>query len=358
MALVRGRLRLSGPSAARPGMRWIVWDGEALPVHLLDVSGVAGLVRCVKAGFGASVVRERWRAEETERAQETRHCRHEKTWLFFNGAFFWIPRNRDLDRGFPSLAMRPRRNLMMAGLALMPTRGLCIGLPMVPGVDAYTAALVQNPLETKVATAAVLAVAGDAIAQRADPAPYDRARAGSFVLFDAAYRGGFQHAAFPWIIEHCRGDTLEAAATAISPLAEGHLPLFAAIECTAFNQLLVVPVVYYPLFFGITGAVQGLSTDESLQRARDNFVRLTLRNWYFWIPAQFCQFNFLEPEWQVPYTCAMGLVWNVILSASAGSARDAPAENLPAPRPAAGADARGVVVPSAKETASSDRKAQ
>jgi protein Mpv17 len=84
------------------------------------------------------------------------------------------------------------------------------------------------------------------------------------VLFDAAYRGGFQHAAFPWIIEHCRGDVLGRLVTSsvVDPA------LLAAVECTAFNQLLVVPIVYYPLFFGITGAVQGLSLTESLARAR------------------------------------------------------------------------------------------
>ena len=55
------------------------------------------------------------------------------------------------------------------------------------------------------------------------------ARAASFVLFDA-YRGGFQHAAFPWIIEHCRGENVEAAAAAAG--ATGLDPsLLAAVEC-------------------------------------------------------------------------------------------------------------------------------
>ena len=88
--------------------------------------------------------------------------------------------------------------------------------------------------------------------------------------------------------------------------------LVAAVECTALNQLVVVPAIYYPLFFGVTGAVQGLSATESLARARANFVSLTLRNWKFWIPAQLAQFAFLGEEWQVPYTCVMGLVWNIL----------------------------------------------
>ena len=197
----------------------------------------------------------------------------------------------------------------------------------VPGLDGYMTALAVSPLETKVATAATLAVAGDAIAQSSDPeTSYDKKRAASFVLFDAAYRGGFQHAAFPWIIDHCRGTTLAAASELVN-LDSSVLPpadLLAAIECTAFNQLLVVPIVYYPLFFAITGAVQGLTIDGSLERARDRFVPLTLRNWAFWIPAQFVQFAFVDEPLQVPFTCAMGLVWNVILSSLAGSAAPAP----------------------------------
>jgi len=235
-----------------------------------------------------------------------------------------------------------RRSVARTACALsliVPSRSISLGPPLMPLIDSYQQALLSSPLETKVATAAVLAVAGDAIAQRAGKAPYDRARAGSFVLFDAAYRGGFQHAAFPWIIDHCRGDALLAATAALPvsvPLADQSL--LAAVECTAFNQLLVVPIVYYPLFFGITGAVQGLSAEESLARARSRFVSLTLRNWQFWIPVQFVQFNYLPEEWQVPYTCAMGLVWNVILSAAAGSARE----------PESAEEVVGMVVPTSK----------
>ena len=240
--------------------------------------------------------------------------------------------------------LSPTSALVAPGRApFSSTRPVRMDASALPLVSDYSAALLAHPLETKVATAAVLALAGDAIAQRSTAAPYDRARAASFVLFDAAYRGGFQHAAFPWIIEHCRGEYLEAAGvTGLDP------SLLAAVECTALNQLVVVPIVYYPLFFGVTGAVQGLTATESLARARANFVSLTLRNWKFWIPAQLAQFAFLGEEWQVPYTCVMGLVWNIILSAAAGEARAPPAEAPPAAR-----EERfvGKVVPTAEERA-------
>ena len=209
-----------------------------------------------------------------------------------------------------------------AALLLTPGARAYSTVPQL--VDSYTALLQTHPLETKLATAAVLAAAGDAIAQRREPGPYNSARAGSFVLFDMCYRGGFQHFAFPWIIQNFRGDMLQSLLPQLNVVADPQI--FSAVECTMFNQLVVVPIVYYPLFFGTTGLVQGLTLDESLQRARERFVDLTLRNWKFWIPAQLLQFALLPEELQVPYTCVMGLVWNIILSASAGSAK--PVEQL------------------------------
>lgn len=239
---------------------------------------------------------------------------------------------------------RPQRSFRLIGsAALLLTPGArAFSASPVGLVESYTTLLQTYPLETKLATAAVLAAAGDAIAQRREPGPYDSARAGSFVLFDTCYRGGFQHLAFPWIIQTFQGDALQA----VLPAGLDADPQFlAAIECTIVNQLVIVPVVYYPLFFALTGAVQGLTMDESLVRARERFVDLTIRNWKFWIPAQLLQFALLPEPLQVPYTCAMGLVWNVILSAAAGSAR--PVEQLAS----GGEPVSGNVVPSTRSPA-------
>ena len=63
-------------------------------------------------------------------------------------------------------------------LLLLPVGALSFS---VPGLDAYTASLAVHPLSTKVCTAGVLAIGGDAIAQSSDPElPYDRKRAVSF----------------------------------------------------------------------------------------------------------------------------------------------------------------------------------
>ena len=81
-----------------------------------------------------------------------------------------------------------------------------------------------------------------------------------------------------------------------------------------------MPLVYYPLFFAMTGAVQGLTGAASVERAKQSFLPLMKRNLQFWLPVQYVQFAFVAPEWQVTYVAVLGLVWNVILSALAGSA--------------------------------------
>lgn len=78
-------------------------------------------------------------------------------------------------------------------------------------------------------------------------------------------------------------------------------------------------VLYYPVFYCITGAVQGLTVEETISRARDTFVPLMKRNLLFWIPVQFGTFEYVEENLQIPILILCGLVWTVILSVSAGS---------------------------------------
>ena len=53
-------------------------------------------------------------------------------------------------------------------------------------------------------------------------------------------------------------------------------------------------VLYYPIFYSVTGAVQSLTVEETVIRAKETFVPLMKRNLLFWIPVQFCAFYFVE----------------------------------------------------------------
>lgn len=167
-------------------------------------------------------------------------------------------------------------------------------------------------------TGATLAVCGDAIAQSKDKEnDYDKRRAASFAAFDMSYRA-VQHFSFPVIVAACHGQYL------------GSLPIlgdvfdasqFAAMEQTLASQLGIVPFFYYPVFFALTGAIQGLTVSGSITRAQENFLPLMKRNLLFWIPVQFVQFGYIQEDLQIPFLSICGLAWTFILSAAAGSAK-------------------------------------
>jgi protein Mpv17 len=194
-------------------------------------------------------------------------------------------------------------------------------------LTAYKHQLAQHPLPTKMMTGATLAVCGDAIAQSkntdSDP-QYDVTRASSFAVFDSAYRA-LQHYAFPILVTQCQGHVLGGvAAVLLAQSAASHdgvAHAAAAMEQTLASQWIIVPLLYYPAFFALTGTMQGLDAEACVQRARDTVVPLLLRNWLFWIPVQFVQFCYVPTEYQIPFLSCAGLAWTCILSMAAGSAK-------------------------------------
>ncbi|CAB9504834.1 expressed unknown protein [Seminavis robusta] len=154
----------------------------------------------------------------------------------------------------------------------------------------YMSTLAAHPLPTKMMTGACLAWTGDWIAQSTtaitnnddddDDYQHDKRRAISFALFDAAYRAS-QHVLYPLVVQVCQGQFLA-----------GMLPMTnaAAVEQTLVSQLIIVPLLYYPVFFGVTSFVQGLTWEDL----------------------------------QIPFLSVCGLFWTMILSVMAGSAKDYP----------------------------------
>jgi protein Mpv17 len=195
----------------------------------------------------------------------------------------------------------------------------------------YQNLLVIHPLQTKVGTGAILAVVGDAVAQKVTQkgqhqqdssfATYwDKRRALSFAVFDMCYRV-FQHNMFPFVIRLGQGNVIKKVLPQILPsknLVSFLLPAAAAIEQTAIYQLAVVPCLYYPFFFAFTGVIQGLTFPESLDRMKSQFFRCWRRNLMFWIPTQLFLFGVVDEKFQIPFACVMGMIWSSILSLTAG----------------------------------------
>lgn len=185
-------------------------------------------------------------------------------------------------------------------------------------VSQYKDSLMDYPLETKLITGGVLAFLGDLLAQSQE-ASYDKKRAAALVSFDMVYRA-VQCALFPSIVTHCDGHHLACLTSLLSvPDSFVTLKTLATMEQTFANQFIVIPLIYYPVFFTLTGCLQGLSMEATVKRVENTVVPLLTRNWLFWIPVQYFQFGYVEEPLQIPFLCVVGLAWTFILSAAAGS---------------------------------------
>lgn len=214
----------------------------------------------------------------------------------------------------PSLLQDSISNLVSSAAVINPQQ-------VASGIfEKYMSTLGSYPLPTKMLTGAALATAGDAIAQGREDDDYNASRGASFAAFDMTYRAA-QHYLFPIIVEFFRGQYLLGAMAAIGATQLFDVSSLTAMERSLASQLIIVPFMYYPVFFTFTGWMQGLTFDEGLERAKDNFIPLMKRNLLFWIPVQYVQFCYVPTDLQIPFLSVAGLAWTYILSVMAGSAK-------------------------------------
>lgn len=168
------------------------------------------------------------------------------------------------------------------------------------------------------ATGGALAFAGDVIAQSLlsnseeksiPPKDWDVVRTNAFVVFGALYTGGAQHFIFGYLN---------------SAFDEPLIRL-------AMAQFFFIPFCYYPTFLFLTPLLRagwefGFGSPEAKVRQDELFSDVAskipptlLRNWCFWLPVQFVQFNYIPADMNVTFTAAFGVIWNAILSWSTAS---------------------------------------
>ncbi|KAJ1468782.1 hypothetical protein T484DRAFT_1920083 [Baffinella frigidus] len=206
-------------------------------------------------------------------------------------------------------------------------------------LSAYLGLLHAHPLGTKVVTAAVLSTAGDVIAQqltcrreqRKLPAvlrgkltrsKWDLKRTMMFAAFGGFYTGAVQHVWF---------GLLNSPAVAQLLPAFGTSGVSQALARVLINQLIVTPLLYFPLFYAWRGFCRSESVPRTLTLARKECWPTLKLNWAFWLPAQalvFACFSALvlacfSVTYHVPLCCLLALVWTCLLS-FASVAHDTP----------------------------------
>lgn len=236
-------------------------------------------------------------------------------------AAFVCPRGM-IDTGKRPSLTKDGQRFRPEPVALMPT-----------GLEGEAFGLAKDIL-----TAAVTGASGDIIAQLAEKQKTDAAkgdtswfpladeleepffeldvrRSASYATFAAAYTGAFQHFLF--------ANLQEALPDPVTRLA--------------VNQGLIIPLCYYTLLLLVLPKLRATSVEEEEQlRSSINIQKMIPRNWAFWVPLQFIQFNFIPTEFQVVYCSFLGLIWNVCLSLfTAGGAKvDSPSEEVVVKAPA------------------------
>lgn len=179
-------------------------------------------------------------------------------------------------------------------------------------VDAITEPLFLEHM----ATGGVLAFVGDVIAQgltserqtKPDgtkeplafpPEDWDVIRTAALVVFGSLYTGGVQHFIFGFL-----NSSFEDP-----------------IRRLLLAQFFFIPFCYYPTFLLMVPALRaGFGPEAAETRERltgevmSKLPATLVRNWCFWLPVQFVQFNFVPADLQVTYCAAFGVIWNAILS--------------------------------------------
>ena len=184
---------------------------------------------------------------------------------------------------------------------------------------AYLRALRRRPLATQAATAGSIAGCGDLIAQDLETRwkaqdsgeqGWDWTRTRAFVAFGCGYTGAVQSVLFRSY------ERLFPAAPPAAPALSRLRPVLAKL---CLNQFVVVPVLYFPLFFASTGLMRGSSAEQAYQAYSERWWPTCLANWGLWLPAQALQFGFVPLQLQVLYVSTVGLVWQTLLSVSANA---------------------------------------
>lgn len=173
----------------------------------------------------------------------------------------------------------------------------------------YNRYLTEKPVLTKSITSGVIAFLGDIACQKyftQEKEPkMDWKRTFKFTLLGTALVGPLLHYWYGFLVTKIPGTT------AVSTLYR-----------VAFDQLLFAPFCILPAFFSASMVLNG-TPEQIPDKLKADWFPTVIANFALWVPAQFINFKFMPPQYQVLFANVVGLFWNVYLSAATNKAVEA-----------------------------------
>ncbi|GBG00328.1 hypothetical protein Rsub_13098 [Raphidocelis subcapitata] len=195
--------------------------------------------------------------------------------------------------------------------------GLLAGLtaPLRAVGRAYNAHAQRRPFAVGTVTTVVKTSAADAFAQLVledtPPADFDWKRHGLFCGFGLVYLGGFQYYLYNHLfVRWCAPITAAVGHKGAAPVK------------TFIDQAIHHPFCYFPVFYGLKGAVEGRPLASTWGKYKADLWDNCKALWTIWVPAQLVNFAFVPRHLRIPYVAGVSFAWTVVLSAMRGALKD------------------------------------
>lgn len=196
--------------------------------------------------------------------------------------------------------------LRQAGRAL----AVQLSSPFVAIGTAYNNAAKKNPATVGIITTVIKTSAADAFAQLAveRKSELDWKRNGLFTAFGMTYLGMWQYQLYARLFP--------AWTPAITRLVG---PTFIAPALVFLDQAVHHPLLYFPSFYLLRGAIEGSPVSSSLSKCYDDMYENLTALWTIWVPAQMINFSFVPLHLRVPYVAGVSFLWCIVLSGLRGT---------------------------------------
>ncbi|EOD12086.1 hypothetical protein EMIHUDRAFT_104368 [Emiliania huxleyi CCMP1516] len=183
-------------------------------------------------------------------------------------------------------------------------------------IRSLNAMAAARPVAFGATSAAVKTTAADVLVQTAVKGrsleTLDLRRTAVFTLFGGGWMGFGQYYLYCRLFER-----LVPGTTALASAGKA-----------ALDQLVHVPLLYFPLFYSIDALLQGAwargvacGVEHVQHRLRTELKESLYANWSLWLPASFVGFRLVPPHWRIPYVSAVSMVWTTWWSVLQGRFR-------------------------------------